>query len=106
MAEPAAADLNESLFANDMVTHAAEPLPEAYAGLIPVEANALQPTKRKRAIPFFILPLFGFGGSGGGGSAPHPPPPLAVTPEPGTMLLLSSGLVGVYWKARKSRRKQ
>lgn len=107
LAEPADADLNEPLFSNDMVTHDAEPQPETYAAVIPmpvpVGANALQPSKRKRTIPFFILPLFGFGGSGGGGS--HPPP-LAVTPEPGTLLLLSSGLLGVYWKARKSRRKQ
>jgi PEP-CTERM motif len=107
LSEPADADLNEPLFSNDMVTHDAEPQPETYAAVIPmptpVGANALQPGKRKRIIPFFILPLFGFGGSGGG-SASHPPP-LAVTPEPGTMLLLSSGLLGVYWKARKSRRK-
>jgi hypothetical protein len=48
-------------------------------------------------IPFFILPFFGPGGSS------HTP--LAVTPEPATLLLLSSGLAGVYWKARKSRRK-
>ena len=108
LSEPADADLNEPLFSNDMVTHDAEPQPETYAAVIPmptpVGANALQPGKRKRIIPFFILPLFGFGGSGGG-PASHPPP-LAVTPEPGSMLLLSSGLLGVYWKARKSRRKQ
>ncbi len=104
LAEPTEADLNQPLFSNDMVTHEAEPQPETYAAAIPidpaVEANALQPTKRKRTIPFFIPPLFGL--SGGGSS--HTP--LAVTPEPGTLLLLSGGLVGVYWKVRKSGRKR
>lgn len=108
LTEPADADLNQPLFSNDMVTHDADPQPETYAAVIPmptpVGANALQPGKRKRIIPFFILPLFGFGGSSG--RSPSHPPPLAVTPEPGTMLLLSSGLLGVYWKARKSGRKQ
>jgi len=105
MTEPADADLNQPLFANDMVTPAADPQPEAYAAVIPMAApigsNALQPTKRK--IPFFILPFFGLPGTGGG-SSPHTP--LAVTPEPGTLLLFSSGLVGVFWKLRKSGRKR
>jgi hypothetical protein len=105
LTEPAEADLNQPLFSNDMVTREVEPQPETYAAAIPmappVEANALQPTKRKRTIPFFILPFFGFPG---GSSFPHPP--LAVTPEPGALLLLSSGLVGIYWKSRKSRPKR
>jgi hypothetical protein len=105
MTEPADADLNQPLFANDMVTPAADPQPEAYAAVIPMAApigsNALQPTKRK--IPFFILPFFGLPGTGGG-SSPHTP--LAVTPEPGTLLLFSSGLAGVFWKLRKSGRKR
>jgi PEP-CTERM motif len=102
LVEPADADLNQPLFSSAMVTPEPEPQPETYAAAIPmpVGANALQPTKRKRAIPFFILPFFGLGG--GGGSS-HPP--LAVTPEPGTLLLFSSGLAGVFWMARKSRRK-
>src|SRR6266852_4362999 len=105
MTEPADADLNQPLFANDMVTPAADPQPEAYAAVIPMAApigsNALQPTKRK--IPFFILPFFGLPGTGGG-SSPHTP--LAVTPEPGPLLLFSSGLAGVFWKLRKSGRKR
>lgn len=109
MAEPTEADLNQPLFSNDMVTHEVDPQPETYAAAIPlpVEANALQPTKRKR-IPFFLLPFFGWPGGGGtgGGGRGSLPPPLAVTPEPGAMLLLSSGLAGVYWKVRKSRRKR
>ena len=39
------------------------------------------------------------GSSGGGG-------PLAVTPEPGSILLISSGLAAVYWRSRKTRRKK
>jgi hypothetical protein len=104
LAEPTEADLNQPVFSNDMVTREVEPQPETYAAAIPldppVEANALQPTKRKRAIPFFFLPLFGLPGTG----SPHTP--LAVTPEPGILLLFSSGLAGVYWKVRKSRRKR
>jgi len=103
LAEPAEADLDQPLFSNDMVTHEVDPQTETYAAVIPmaapVEGNALQPTKRK-AIPFFILPFFGLPG---GGSS-HPP--LAVTPEPATLLLFSSGLAGVYWKSRKARRKR
>ena len=102
IAEPSESDLNQPLFSNDMVTRAVDPQPETYAAAIPMDppavANAVQPAKRKRAIPFFILPFFGLPG----GSS-HTP--LAVTPEPGTLLLFSSGLAGVFWKARKSRRK-
>jgi hypothetical protein len=102
IAEPSESDLNQPLFSNDMVTHEVDPQPETYAAAIPIDppaaANALQPSKRKRMIPFFILPFFGLPG----GSS-HTP--LAVTPEPGTLLLFSSGLAGVFWKTRKSRRK-
>jgi PEP-CTERM motif len=104
IAEPAEADLNQPLFSNDMVTRDVEPQPETYAAAIPmippVEGNALQPAKRKRMIPFFILPFFGLPGGGSSHT------PLAVTPEPGTLLLFSSGLAGVYWKTRKARRKR
>ncbi len=99
--DPVEADFNEPLFSNDMVTHEVEPQLDTYAAALPVQANSLQPVAgHRRMVPFFLLPFFGL--PGGGGSS-HTP--LAVTPEPGTMLLLSSGLVGVYWKARKSRRK-
>ena len=108
LTEPADADLNQPLFANDMVTPAAEPQPETYAAVIPmaapVSANALQPIKHTRKLPFFILPFFGLPGTGGGGSSPHTP--LAVTPEPGTLMLFSSGLAGVLWKLGKSGRKR
>jgi PEP-CTERM motif len=51
---------------------------------------------------WFIPPLVyvpsGSSGSSGG--------PLAVTPEPGSLLLISSGLAAVYWRSRKSRKKK
>ncbi len=99
MVDPVDADLNEPLFSNDLVTNEVAPQPEAYADALPlpVVASALQPTKGRRIFPF-ILPIFGL--PGGGGSGSHPP--LAVTPEPETILLLSSGLAGVFWKARKA----
>lgn len=105
--EPADADLNQPLFSTDMITPGVEPQPETYAAVIPmatpVGANALQPTRANRMIPFFFLPFFGLPG-GGGGSSPHVP--LAVTPEPGTLLLFSSGLAGMLWKLRVSGRKR
>jgi hypothetical protein len=62
----------------------------------------LQPTHhRKGFLPLFFLPFAGFPG---GSASAHTP--LAVTPEPGSLLLLSSGLAGIYWKLRKSRRKR
>ena len=103
--EPMEADFSQPLFSNDMVTREAEPQPEPYAAVIPtatpVEAKAMQPTGGKRSLPFFLLPAFGVPAMGGGSHTP-----LAVAPEPGTMLLCSSGLLGVYWKSRKSRRKR
>lgn len=105
VAEPADADLNQPLFSNDMVTPEADPKPETYAAVIPmatpVGANALQPAKARRLIPFFVLPFFGLPGGGGGSHTP-----LAVTPEPGTVLLFSSGLAGMFWKLCKSGRKR
>jgi PEP-CTERM motif len=51
---------------------------------------------------WFIPPLVyvpsGSSGSSGG--------PLAVTPEPGSLLLISSGLAAVYWRSRKNRGKK
>jgi hypothetical protein len=97
--EPLEADFNQPLFSNDMVTQEVDPKPETYAAVLPDDAKTLLPAKRKKIAPFFILPVFGLPG----GSS-HTP--LAVAPEPGTMLLLSSGLAGVFWKVRKSRRKR
>jgi hypothetical protein len=103
--DPLESDFDQPLFSNDMVTHEVEPQPEAYAAAIPGgtpdAGNGLQPTHHKRFLPFFFLP---FAALPGGSSSPHTP--LAVAPEPGTLLLLSSGLAGVYWKSRKSRPKR
>jgi PEP-CTERM motif-containing protein len=103
MVGPLDSDLDQPLFTNAMVTHDVDPQPEAYSASLPDGANALLPTShRKRFLPFFFLPVAALPG-GGGGSA-HTP--LAVAPEPGTLLLLSTGVAGVYWKSRKSRRKR
>ena len=104
MMDPLEADFDQPLFANDMVTSVVEPQPEAYVASLPSSppdaANALQPThRRKGMIPLFFIPL-----GWAGGSSTHTP--LAVAPEPATMVLLSTGLAGVYWRARKSRRKR
>lgn len=58
-------------------------------------------TKKKKywVLPLFAAPLVGLDP---GSSSPQP---LAVTPEPGTTLLLVSGLGAVYWRVRKYRKK-
>ncbi len=45
---------------------------------------------------FIPPPIYVPSGSSGG--------PLAVTPEPGSILLISSGLAAVYWRSRKTKR--
>jgi len=47
--------------------------------------------------PPIYVPTGSSGASGG---------PLAVTPEPGSILLVSSGLAAVYWRSRKARKKK
>jgi hypothetical protein len=103
--DPLISDFDQPLFSNAMVTHEVEPEPAIYQASLPSPppdaGNSLRPTTHgKRIIPLFFLPF----GMFPGGSSSHTP--LAVAPEPGTLLLLSSGLVGVYWKSRKSRRKR
>jgi len=49
---------------------------------------------------WWFIPPFAYIPSGGSGG------PLAVTPEPGSLLLISSGLAAVYWRSRKARRKR
>jgi hypothetical protein len=102
--DPLEMDLDQPLFSPLMVTREVEPQADSYLTSLPssppVTANTLQPTSnRKRLIPLFFVP---FAGLPGGSS--HAP--LAVTPEPATMLLLSTGLAGVYWRARQSRRRR
>ena len=102
LVEPLESDFDQPLFANDMVTKEVDPQADPYMTSLPTPdvANSLQPThKRKMLVPLFAVPFFGLPGA-----TSHTP--LAVTPEPGTMLLLSTGLAGVYWRSRKSRRKR
>jgi hypothetical protein len=117
LTDPVAADFDQPIFSNDMVTHEVLPQPEIYADALPVVppvgAIAHDATTAKHAVPFFMLPLFALPGgaaapvfgspSGSGGGVRTP---LAVAPEPGELILLSTGLVGVIWKVRKSRRKR
>jgi len=55
---------------------------------------------QRGGIPWFIPPVFIPTGSSGG-----PGQPLAVTPEPGSLLLISSGLAGVCWRVRKFKKR-
>ena len=48
---------------------------------------------------WFIPPPVYIPSGGSGGT-------LAVTPEPGSILLISSGLAAVYWRSRKARKKK
>src|SRR6476660_6170004 len=103
--DPLISDLDQPLFSNEMVTNPSEPNAEVLAAAIPSPTSevgtALQPTKNhKGLIPLFFLPLAGIPGGGSSHT------PLAVAPEPGTWLLLSSGLAGAYFMARKSGRKR
>jgi hypothetical protein len=70
-------------------------------GPIPLlPTSAVKKSRRWWVLPLFAAPL---------AALPHSDhfsdSPLAVTPEPGMSLLLISGLAGVYWRARKLRRK-
>lgn len=105
--DPVESDFNQPIFSNDMVTHEVEPELATYAQVLPDEVTP-PPAKRKGMIPFFVVPFWVPEDSSSTSSpSPHSAhTPLAVAPEPATMLLLSTGLVGVYWKARKSRRKR
>jgi hypothetical protein len=104
LVDPLLSDIDQPIFSNDIVTPEVEPQHETYEGAFPVtppaDAKTLRPVKRKRAVPFFILPFFGLPGGGSSHT------PLAVAPEPAVSLLFSSGLLGIYWKTRKRRRKR
>lgn len=75
---------------------------QADPGLIPaIPTTVAKKSKRWWVLPLFAAPLAALPDSGHSSSDP----PLAVTPEPGMTLLFISGLAGVYWRARKLRRK-
>lgn len=55
---------------------------------------------RQKASPFWFIPPIYVPP----GSSRSSPVPLAVTPEPGSLILISSGLAGIYWRIRKTKR--
>lgn len=94
-----------------------EPLPDDLDGTIPLRdtepappilaTGSPAPAKPAAVIPaaaapkgwwFILPPVYIPSGSSGG--------PLAVTPEPGSLLLISSGLAAVYWRSRKTKGKK
>jgi hypothetical protein len=94
-----------------------EPLPDELEGAIPLRdpvptpptlatlnspsdklPPAATPATTHRGWWFIPPPVYVPGDPSGG--------PLAVTPEPGSVLLISSGLAAVYWRSRKARRKK
>jgi hypothetical protein len=96
--EPPEADFNQPYAAMIAVPNASPALTASPATLPATVAK-----KRKWwFLPLFAAPLGGLADPGGS-SLTHDP--LAVTPEPGTTLLLVSGMAGVYWRVRKYRKK-
>jgi len=97
--EPAADELEQPMILRDPT-----PIPPALMAVnsaAPAELPATAPPAKGGGWWFIPPPIFlptGSSSSSGG-------PPLAVTPEPGSVLLILSGLAAVYWRSRKTRRK-
>jgi PEP-CTERM motif len=99
--EPSPDDLEQPFITRDP-----DPIPPVLAAenSAPIQpaSPAVIPAAAKSGGWWFIPPLVyvpsGSSGSSGG--------PLAVTPEPGSLLLITSGLAAVYWRTRKARRKK
>jgi len=94
--EPSPDDLEQPVMLRDSV-----PGPPAAAAVTPAPATtppAVVPAAKKSGWWFIPPPVFVPPGSSGG--------PLAVTPEPGSILLISSGLAAVYLRSRKTRKKK
>jgi hypothetical protein len=81
-----------------------DPAPPTFAtpNPVPERLSPVANSPKKSGGWWFIPPPIyvptGSSGSSGG--------PLAVTPEPGSILLISSGLAAVYWRSRKARKKK
>ncbi len=96
--EPSPDELDWPITLRDPVT-----TPPALATLNPAPQKlppAVTPAATHKGWWFIPPPVYIPSGSSGGGG------PLAVTPEPGSILLISSGLAAVYWRSRKARRKK
>jgi PEP-CTERM motif-containing protein len=92
--EPSPDDLDRPFLLRDPV-----PTAPTAATVAPVPAPPADVPVAKNGGWWFIPPpVFVSPGSSGG--------PLAVTPEPGSILLISSGLAAVYWRSRKNRKKK
>lgn len=78
-----------------------DPIPSTLPDPSIPEEKALPglPVAKHAGIPWFIPPLYIPPGSSGG-----PSEPLAVTPEPGSLLLISSGLAAMGWRVRIAKR--
>jgi hypothetical protein len=94
--EPSTDEFEEPIILRDPI-----PSPPVLATVNSVPDNAapaVVPAKKGSGWWFIPPPVYIPSGSSGG--------PLAVTPEPGSLLLISSGLAAVYWRSRKARRKK
>lgn len=93
--EPSADEIEQPFILRDPV-----PLPPALAtqNSVPDKLPPAVTAAKKGGWWFIPPPVYVPSGSSGG--------PLAVTPEPGSLLLISSGLAAVYWRSRNARRKK
>jgi hypothetical protein len=93
--EPSADELEEPFILRDPV-----PTPPALATVntAPDKSPAVIAAAKGSGWWLIPPPVYIPSGSSGG--------PLAVTPEPGSILLISTGLAAVYWRSRKARKKK
>lgn len=101
--EPSPEELEQPTTPSRPVLPAAlvDPIPSKLPDpFIPEEKTGIPaPIAKHAGIPWFIPPVYIPDGSSGGSE------PLAVTPEPGSLLLISSGLAAVGWRVRKAKKK-
>lgn len=98
--EPSEEDLDQPYSMDPAAVNAASP-PSDLPPAPPGEVATTSTGRKWWLLPLFAAPLAAVPATSGSSHQP-----LAVAPEPATMLLLSSGLAGVYWRSRKYRRKK